>query len=68
VKYLGLDESRPKVREVIEHYRPGKVEGQQGTHFFKGKIGRFRQSYSAEQLQLLVARLGPFLSRMGYPA
>ncbi len=68
VKYLGLDENRPKVRQVIENYRPGNVEGQQGTHFFKGKIGRFRDSYSAEQQQVLAARLGPFLSKMGYPA
>jgi hypothetical protein len=67
-KYLGLDDSQPTVREVIQNYRPGNVEGQQGTHFFKGKIGRFRESYSAEQRQILAARLGPFLSKMGYAA
>jgi hypothetical protein len=68
VKYLGLDESRLEVREVVENYRSGNAEGQQGTHFFKGQIGRFRQTYSPEQQQVLVARLGPYLARMGYAA
>ena len=53
---------------MIENYRPGNAEGQQGTHFFKGQIGRFRQSYSPEQQQTLISRLGAYLSRMGYPA
>ena len=68
VKYLGLDWTRPQVRKVIENYRPANAEGQQGTHFFKGQIGRFRDSYSADQQAALIARLGPYLSRMGYPA
>ncbi len=42
VEFLNVDGSRPEVQEVIERYRPGKAEGQQGLHFFKGKIGRFR--------------------------
>ena len=66
--YLGLDTRRPAVGKVIENYQPGNVEGQPGTHFFKGKIGRFRESYSEEQQQALVARLGPFLTQMGYTA
>ncbi len=67
VQYLGLDASCPEVQKVIENYRPGNAEGQQGTHFFKGQIGRFRQGYSPEQQQCLAERLGPYLSRMGYP-
>ena len=66
VKFLGLDGSGAEIRKVIENYRPGNAEGQQGTHFFKGKIGRFRESYSQEQQAILAARLGPFLSNMGY--
>ena len=66
VQYLKLDGNRPEVQKVIESYRPANAEGQQGTHFFKGQIGRFRESYSAEQLKVLAARLGPYLSRMGY--
>lgn len=68
VKYLGLDANRPEVGKVIESYRPGHAEGQQGTHFFKGQIGRFRKSYSPEQQQVMVNRLGAYLSRMGYAA
>ncbi|MBI2758601.1 MAG: sulfotransferase domain-containing protein [Chloroflexi bacterium] len=66
VGYLRLDGGQPKVREVIERYRPEKAEGQQGTHFFKGKIGRFRGVYSVDQQKLLVERFGASLSRMGY--
>ncbi len=68
VKYLGLDASRPEVQKVVEGYRPGNAEGQQGTHFFKGQIGRFRESYSPEQQQAMLARLGAYLSKMGYAA
>ncbi|MBI3739440.1 MAG: sulfotransferase domain-containing protein [Chloroflexi bacterium] len=66
VDYLHLDGGRPEVREVIERYRPEKVEGQQGTHFYKGKIGRFRDSYSSNQQNILAERFGAFLSKMGY--
>src|SRR5512140_495587 len=66
--YLGLDLQRPEVRQVIEKYQPGNAEGQQGLHFFKGKIGRFRESYSAAEQQLMLSRLGSYLSKMGYPA
>jgi hypothetical protein len=66
VNYLSLDGSRPDVREVIERYRPEKAEGQQGTHFFKGKIGRFREAYSAEQQKLLAEKFQALLPKMGY--
>lgn len=57
---------RGSVREVIEKYRPGAAEGQQGLHFFKGRIGRFRESYTAEQQAILNERMGGYLSKMGY--
>jgi hypothetical protein len=66
VKFLQLDGSMPEVQEVIEGYRPGKAEGQQGLHFYKGKIGRFREAYSAEQQAVLAKRFGPYLSKMKY--
>jgi hypothetical protein len=66
VGFLKLDGSGPEVQKVIEAYRPGAAEGQQGLHFYKGKIGRFRQSYSAEEKEVLAERLGPSLKRMGY--
>jgi hypothetical protein len=66
VAYLKLDGTRPVVREVIEQYRPSAAEGQQGLHFYKGKIGRFRQAYNEEQRSILNKRVGGYLGRMGY--
>ena len=66
VGFLNLDGSRPEVQDAIEKYRPGKAEGQQGLHFHKGKIGRFRESYSAEQQTILAKRFGTYLKQMEY--
>jgi hypothetical protein len=54
------------VQKVIDAYRPGAAEGQQGLHFYKGKIGRFREFYSAEEKAVLQEKLGAYLQRMGY--
>ena len=64
--YLGLQGDRAEVRAVIEHYRPGQAESQQGTHFFKGKIGRFRDAYTADQQKVMAERFGSLLPKMGY--
>ncbi len=66
VEYLKLGGNRPEVRTVIEKYRPGAADGQQGLHFFKGKIGRFRDSYNEEQKSFLSKKLAVYLPRMGY--
>ena len=66
VKFLQLNGSSPEVQKVTESYRPGAADGQQGLHFYKGKIGRFRESYSAEEQAILNEKLGPYLVRMGY--
>jgi sulfotransferase family protein len=65
-KFLKLNENNPEVQKMIETYRPGAAEGQQGLHFYKGKIGRFREAYSPEQQAILREKLGPYLKRMGY--
>jgi hypothetical protein len=64
--FLKLDANKPEVQAVIESYNPAKAEGQQGLHFYKGKIGRFRQAYSEDQQYTLNQSLGPVLQRMGY--
>ena len=66
VGFLKLDGSRPEVQKVIEGYRPGAAEGQQGLHFYKGKIGRFREVYSADEQKVLAEKLGASIKRMGY--
>ncbi|MFN3492268.1 MAG: sulfotransferase domain-containing protein [Anaerolineales bacterium] len=67
VEFLNLDRNNPQVKERGEQYRPGTNDGKQGLHFFKGKIGRFRESYTDEQKQILATKLQPYLNRMGYP-
>jgi aryl sulfotransferase len=66
VRFLPVNGSSLEVRKVIDGYRPGAAEGQQGLHFYKGKIGRFRESYSPEQQAILNEKLGPYLGQMGY--
>lgn len=66
VRFLRLNAGEPEVRAVVDAYRPEAAEGQQGLHFYKGKIGRFRDSYSAEELAILREKLDPTLARMGY--
>ena len=55
-----------RVQKVIDNYRPGAAEGQQGLHFFKGKVGRFRESYSDEEQAILKDKIGLYLQGMGY--
>ena len=68
VEFLKLNGSKPEVQQVIDGYRPGAAEGQQGLHFYKGRIGRFRESYSAEEQSILNQKLDPYLRKMGYEA
>jgi hypothetical protein len=65
-QFLQLNGSSPEVQKVIGSYRPGEADGQQGLHFYKGKIGRFRESYRAEEQAILKEKLSPFLIKMGY--
>jgi hypothetical protein len=51
---------------VTESYRPGAADGQQGLHFYKGRIGRFREAYSTQEQAILREKLGPYLVKMGY--
>ena len=66
VEYLKLDGNKPQVRTVIEGYRPGVADGQQGLHFYKGRIGRFREIYSEKQKLILSEKLAAYLPLMGY--
>jgi aryl sulfotransferase len=66
VEFLRLNAQEPEARKVIDSYRPGAAESQQGLHFYKGKIGRFREAYTAEEQTILKEKLGPYLQRMGY--
>lgn len=67
VKYLKLDGSKPEVYAALEKYRPGANDERQGLHFYKGKIGRFRDVYTDEQQRRLREKLSEYLEQMGYP-
>jgi hypothetical protein len=65
--FLGLDLQQETIRAVVEKYRPAHAsQGNKGLHFYKGKIGRFREVYTHEQQQILANQLGLDLQRMGY--
>ncbi|MFZ5881892.1 MAG: sulfotransferase domain-containing protein [Chloroflexota bacterium] len=66
VEFLRLNGTSPEVRAVVEQYRPGANDAQQGLHFYKGRIGRFREAYPPEQQAILKERFGPSLAQMGY--
>lgn len=67
VQYLHLVPEDQSVKGVVEKYRPGgEAQSQQGIHFFKGQVGRFRTRYSAEEQRILADRFGPYLEQMGY--
>jgi len=66
IDFLRLDRSKPAVDEVLQGYRPSQAQSQQGLHFYKGKIGRFRKVYSEQQQKTLVERFRPYLVKMGY--
>jgi hypothetical protein len=66
VGFLKLNGDQPEVRAVTDQYRPGVNDGQTGTHFFKGKIGRFRDAYTVEQQSVLKDKFGNYLKEMGY--
>jgi hypothetical protein len=67
VDFLGLDPANESVRMAVDKYRPaGQAQGQQGTHFFKGQIGRFRERYTAQEQETLAGKFGSSLKKMGY--
>jgi aryl sulfotransferase len=67
VPFLKLNPANLDVKKVVDSYRPGASEGQQGLHFYKGKIGRFRDAYTLEEQAVMNQKLAPYLERMGYP-
>lgn len=67
IAYLGLDADDDAVKAVVEEYRPVQAEsGQQGLHFFKGKMGRFRDAYTSDQQVVMSERFGAALKKMNY--
>ena len=65
--FFEMDADNPKFQAVIDQYRPDKGSSEQkGTHFVKGKIGRYQERFTPAQKQLCLAAFGDYLERMGY--
>lgn len=66
VNFIGLELEHPQVQEAILKNRPRQATNITGGHFSKGKIGRFRQALSAEQIAICNECFEPYLEKMGY--
>jgi hypothetical protein len=66
INYLNVNPNDREVEAVLKKYRPGQAKGQQGLHFYKGKVGRFREAYNKEEQARLGEIFGPYLKQMGY--
>lgn len=67
IRYLGLDPNNEVIQAITQKNLPaGSVQGKQGTHFFKGQVGRFREKYTAEELGLFDEKYGAILQKMEY--
>ncbi len=66
-EFLGLDPSVPQIQAVIERYQPHRSqEEQKGLHFRQGKIGRHRQAFQEQEVELLNRTFRPYLLAHGY--
>jgi len=66
--FLGLDPEDEAIKSVLHQYQPTKGRSdQKGTHFVKGKVGRYRERLSTEEQDLCIQVFGPYLEKMGYP-
>ncbi len=67
VNFFHLDMENSAVREVLARYHPEHdASGKTGLHFYRGKIGRFRQAYSEEQQARMLEVFGDFLRKNHY--
>jgi hypothetical protein len=67
VIFLGLKHT-DAVDAVLAQYQPAQAQTteQQGLHFRKGKVGRFREKFSSEEQQRCMDAFGSFLRMMKY--
>ncbi|MCJ7702250.1 MAG: sulfotransferase domain-containing protein, partial [Anaerolineales bacterium] len=66
--FLDLDPEDGAIKSVIHQYQPTKGRSdQKGTHFVKGKVGRYREQLTVGEQDLCIQFFGPYLEKMGYP-
>jgi len=67
ISFLEIDLELEKALSLIEEFRPGlNVVNRRFTHFKKGKIGRYQDVFTPEQMELCMDKFGDFLIEHGY--
>jgi hypothetical protein len=66
ISFLQVDPSSPKIQKAIQKNRPRNAEKKDGGHYNKGKIGRFREVLSPDQIALCNDLFSTYFDRMGY--
>ena len=67
VEFLEIDLKTDDPLTLVENLKPGRnTAGKKLTHFMKGKIGRYKEFFSPEQIALCNERFGSFLLEQGY--
>ncbi len=64
--FLEVDPDEPGIQAVVEKNRPRAARAKDGGHFSKGRVGRFREVFTPQQLRLSEELFAPYLERMGY--
>lgn len=67
ITFLEIDPTEKKIKEIIGSYRPEqKGQNRQGLHFVKGKVGRYKDSFTDSQIDQCDRLFGDFLQEYGY--
>ncbi len=67
IAFLEIDQTKNKIKEIVDSYRPEqKAQNRQGLHFVKGKVGRYKDSFTDFQLAQCDRLFGDFLQEHGY--
>jgi len=67
LEFLGLNRNNDHLGSIIDKYQPDSGSREQkGLHFVKGKIGRFRDVLTPDQIEDCDSLFGDYLRRMGY--
>jgi len=68
INFLAINQNDPPIKTVLDQYRPSQGSSKQrGSHFVKGKIGRYRETLTGEEQARCVDVFGSYLERMKYP-
>ncbi len=67
IAFLGINQTENKIKEIVDSHRPEqKGQNQQGVHFVKGKVGRYKDTFTDSQLDKCERLFGDFLREYGY--